>query len=243
MIEARQRKRPSGRPAAPALRYNGRVAGRFTLLDGAYYEALRVAVAALGDRGLPFCLVGGGASQAWIASLRTGEGKRRLSDEPVLRTALRPTQDLDFSTRADPADMLSVLNTLAAERGSGSHVLGPRSLRLGPVSVSFTLGPEDLSGMEAAYDAFLDSRTSLRIRRGRDVLEVPAIALEELLATKLTRRGDKAKDILDVTQLLAAVRVAERTVDLGAVRDLVRQHPDALALLDEFARRLAEEGA
>ncbi len=218
------------------------MARRFTLLDDAYYEALRVVVASLTGWHRPFCLVGGGASQAWIASLRTGDGERRLTDEPVLRTTLRRTQDLDFSTRADPADMLRVLNTLAAERGPGTHVLGPRSIRLGPVAVSFTLGPEDLSGMEAVYDAFLDSRTPVRLRRGRDVLEVPAISLEELLATKLTRRGRQAKDILDVTQILAAVSAARRTVDVGTVRRLVRGDAAALGLLDEITRRLAQEG-
>ena len=138
------------------------MARRFTLLDDAYYEALVRVSEALTDAGLPFALVGGGAAQAWIANLRTGGGQRRFSDEPVLRSALRSTRDLDFSLPAQPFEALAVLNELAAATGAGAHVLGPRAMRLGPVALSFTLGPEDLSGMSEQYDELLESRSSLR---------------------------------------------------------------------------------
>lgn len=214
---------------------------RFTLLDEVYYDALRQVTGALEREGLPFCLVGGGAAQAWIASLRTEGGARRLAEERVLETALRKTRDLDFATRADLARMTALLNSLAASTGAGAHVVGPRALRLGPVSVSLTLGPGDLSGMADLYDRFLASRTVLRLRRGNTVDEVPTIGIEALVATKLTRRGDKAKDILDVVELLAAARDAGRHVDLTAMRGFVGDRPEALSLLEEAERRTREE--
>ena len=217
------------------------MAQRFTLLDETYYDALCRVVDALEREGIPFCLVGGGAAQAWIASLRTGEGTRRLSDEPTLAGALRKTRDLDFSTRVGEAEMLVILNGLAALHGEGAHVLGPRALRLGGVSLSFTLEPADLSGMAILYDVFLASRTTLRLRRSRKVDEVPTIGLEALLATKLTRRGDKAKDVLDLTELLASARDAHRAVDLAMVRRLVEGQPEALSLPEEIAERIEED--
>jgi hypothetical protein len=46
---------------------------RFTLLDHVYFDALFRVTEVLAAEGLPFALVGGGAVQAWIASLRTGD--------------------------------------------------------------------------------------------------------------------------------------------------------------------------
>ena len=123
---------------------------RFTLLDDPYFSALRRVVAAFHEAGIPFCLVGGGAVQAWIATLRTREGGISLSEEPVLVTALRKTRDLDFATRSDEATALELLNQIAAD-GPGTHVSGPRSARLGPVSVALTLHPDDLSGMTESW--------------------------------------------------------------------------------------------
>lgn len=223
---------------APCQAQNRRVSPRrFTLLDDVYYEALLAVADALAREGLPFCLVGGGASQAWIAALRTGQGARRLDDEPLLGTALRKTRDLDFATRAAPDEMLRILNVLASA-GAGGHVLGPRTLRLGPVSVSLTLGPAELSGMEALYDSFLASRTALRLRRGSGTDEVPAIGLEGLLVTKLTRRGDKAKDLFDLAQILTAARDVGRWPDLEAVRATLAGRSEALALLAEIVNDL-----
>lgn len=216
------------------------MARRFTLLDDVYYETLLRVVEALTRESLEFCLVGGGAAQAWIASLWTAGGQRRLSDEPVLRTALRRTRDLDFATLADAADMLRILNTLAEAGPDAAQVLGPRALRLGPVSVSFTLGPEDLSGMSDRYNAFLNSRTALALRRGKHTDEVPAIGIEALLVTKLTRRGDKAKDIVDLTQILAALGASGRIVRLEEVRRAVKDQPEALDLLSQFAHELGQ---
>ncbi len=136
--------------------------------------------------------------------------------------------------------MLATFNALAASTGRGIHVLGPRALRLGPVAVSLTLGPEDLTDMSELYEPFLESRTPVRLRRGARVDEVPTIGLEELLATKLTRRGDKAKDILDVTQVLAALSDAGRRTDLEAVRRLVADRPEALRLLEEIVQVVQE---
>jgi hypothetical protein len=217
------------------------VAARFTLLDSEYFEALCSVCSALEREGLPFCLVGGAASQAWVASLRTGDGARRLSDEPVLHAALRRTRDLDFSTRAPPQTMLRVLNELAATSGTNADVLGPRALRLGHVSVAFTVDPSDLAGMEGMYEGFLRRRASVRLRRGSRVEEIPVIAFEDLLVTKLTRRGDKAKDIADVTQLLAAARDAGRSIDIDAIRRLLEERPEALELLREIEASSATE--
>jgi hypothetical protein len=217
------------------------MAQRFTLLDDQYFHTLEVVAAALEAEGLPFCLVGGGAAQAWIASLRTDDGARGLSDEPVLSSALRKTRDLDFSTRAQPDRVLRLANELVATQAGGGQVLGPRALRLGQVSVAFTLEPSDLSGMETMYDEFLDRRTLLRLRRGSRLAEIPVIALEDLLVTKLTRRGDKAKDIADVTQLLAAATGVGRTIDLAAVRRMLANRPEAQELLVEIERMLVGE--
>ncbi len=215
---------------------------RFTLLDDVYFDALLRVAEALAAEELPVALVGGGAAQAWIATLRTGEGVRRLSDEPLLRSTLRKTRDLDFASRADPVRMLVVLNRLAASQGHEAHVLGPRSVRLGPVSVSFTLGPEDLAGLGEYYDEFLSGRVAVRLRRGVQPVEVPAIGLAHLLATKLTRRGDKAKDLLDLAELSSALREAGRRPDLESVRRIVGHDPDALRLLAEIELRLGREG-
>jgi hypothetical protein len=211
------------------------------LLDDPYYEAMLRVGDALADSELAFCLVGGGAAQVWIASMRTGSGERRISEESVLQTALRKTRDLDFATRADSATMLQILNQLAASSGHGAHVLGPRALRLGPVAVSFTLEPADLSGMANLYDQFLASRRLVQLRRGSQPDAVPTIGLPELLATKLTRRGDKAKDLVDVTQLIAAADDAGQTLDLDAVRTLVSDREDALGLLDAMIGRTLEQ--
>jgi hypothetical protein len=212
------------------------VSRRFTLLDDPYYDALLRVCELLETRGLEFCLVGGGAAQAWIATMRTGAGERRLADEPLLKTALRRTRDLDFATRADPADMVRALNDLAASTGADAHVLGPRLVRLGAVSISLTLGPDDLSGMGGLYDTFLGSRVPLHLRRAGSADAFPTIGLEALLVTKLTRRGDKAKDMLDVAQLLAAAREAGRVIDYDAIRRLAAGHPEAMALLEEVRR-------
>lgn len=217
------------------------MAKRFTLLDEPYYQALRRVTLHLQDQGLSFCLVGGGAVQAWTASLRTGDGARRIGEVPELQTDLRHTRDLDFATRCDGGTMMAILNELAAMSGAAAHVLGPRSLKLGPVSVAFTLEPADLSGMADHYDRFLQSRVPLHLRRGTERDEVPAIGLEELIATKLTRRGDKAKDLLDVTRLANALRDANRRVNLDVVRALVAGRADAIALTDELESLIAEE--
>ena len=220
--------------------YTSTVARRFSLLDREYFEALVTVNDHLAGEGMSACLVGGGAAQAWIANLRTGGGAQRLSDEPMLKNVLRKTRDLDFATRADPAAMLRALNGLAATTG-GATVLGPRAVRLGPISVAFTLGPEDLAGMADYYDRFLESGGILRLRRGTRIEEVPTIGIEELLVTKLTRRGDKAKDILDLVQLFAAARDAGRALNLRAVRGLLADRPDALGLLDELEERQRED--
>ncbi len=149
---------------------------RFTLLDAEYFDALVHVVRAFERADLPVALVGGGASQAWIASLRTESGARRLSDEAALRSALRRTRDLDFATRTDEARALHLLNELARE-ARHAHVLGPRALRLGEVSVALTIEPSDLSGMSALYDVFLDGRTELALRAGRESVAVPVVSL------------------------------------------------------------------
>jgi hypothetical protein len=212
---------------------------RFTLLDEPYYSAMLRVRDAFVDEELPLCLVGGGAVQVWVASLRTGEGARRLSEEPVLRTALRKTRDLDFATRTDAATMLRVLNEIAAHSGE-AHVLGPRALRLGAVSLAFTISPGDLSGMSEFYDVFLESVHELRLRRGPQVDEVPTIGLEQLIATKLTRRGDKAKDLIDVGELLASLSEAGRNLEIEDVRGLLRGGTEAIALLEELVFRTRE---
>lgn len=206
-----------------------------------YFDALARVANALRGTGAPFCLVGGGAVQAWIATLRTDEGQRSLSNEPLLESALRKTRDLDFATRSGEADMTRLLNSIAAESSAGAHVLGPRSLRIGPVAVSLTLGPDDLSGMSELYDRFLESRTPVRLKRASRVEEFPAIGLEELIATKITRRGDKAKDLVDVGQLLAALRAAGRSPDFAGVRLLVDSRPDAVRWLEELEEAWREE--
>ena len=104
-----------------------------------------------------------------------------------------------------------------------------------------SLGPEDLSGMHQQYDVFLDSRMPLRLRRTSAVDEVPTIGLEALLVTKLTRRGDKAKDILDVAQILAAARDTGHSIDLEAVRRMLAGNPEAIPLLDEIQQSTGEE--
>lgn len=214
---------------------------RFTLLDDVYYDALCTIVAALQEAKLPFCLVGGGANQAWVASLRTSGGERRIADEPILDAALRQTKDLDFSTRTDPATMVAILNRIVSTMGRGAHALGPRTLRLGPVAVAFTIGPDDLSGMVDLYDRFLSSRTVLRLRRGNSPDEIPAIGLEELLVTKLTRRGDKAKDMVDVVALLAAAGDAGHAVEIDAVRAMLGNNAEALGTLDDIVARSRPE--
>jgi hypothetical protein len=214
---------------------------RITLLDEPYYSAMLRVRDAFVDEELPLCLVGGGAVQVWVASLRTGEGARRtqLSEEPVLRTALRKTRDLDFATRTDAATMLRVLNEIASHSGE-AHVLGPRALRLGPVSLAFTIEPGDLSGMSEFYDVFLESVHELRLRRGPQVDEVPTIGLEQLIATKLKRRGDKAKDLIDVGELLASLSEAGRHLAIEDVRGLLRGGTEAIALLEELVFRTRE---
>jgi hypothetical protein len=211
---------------------------RFTLLDQPYYNAARLVSELLTVKGMPACLVGGGAVQAWIASLRTGDGARRLSDAPLLVTTLRQTRDLDFATRADEATMLALLNELASTLGAGTHVLGPRAVRLGPVAVSFTLGPEDLSGMSARYDAFLVSRAPLHLRRSAELDELPTIGLEELVATTLTRRGDKAKDLVDLGNLAAALRDAGKRPDIERIAQLVDREDSAICLLNQLEAEL-----
>jgi hypothetical protein len=89
--------------------------------------------------------------------------------------------------------LLAVLNGLASDVGAGAHVLGPRALRLGPVSIALTAGPDDLSGMSDVYDALLASRTALAMRRGAALEEIPTIGLAALVATKLTRKGDRPR--------------------------------------------------
>jgi hypothetical protein len=111
-------------------------------------------------------------------------------------------------------------------------------MRLGPIALSFTLGPEDLSGMSEQYDELLESRSSVRLRRGTLPHDFPVIGLAELIATKLTRRGDKAKDLIDVEQLVAALRDVGRTVDLAPARRLVARDVAARELLDDLAQRL-----
>lgn len=212
---------------------------RFTLLDDVYLSALRRVVEAFGVAGIPVCLVGGGAAQAWIATLRTGEGTLDLSAEPILESALRETQDLDFATRCDESAALRLLNDLAL-RNPGTHVLGPRSARLGPVSVSLTLQPNDLSGMASLYDRFLESRTVVRLREKNRTDDVPTIALEELLVTKVTRRGDKAKDLVDVAQLLEALKAAGKALDFGAIRSMLAGRDEALLVMDEIERQWRE---
>lgn len=207
---------------------------RFTLLDTAYFDALVDVVVAFERAELPLALVGGGASQAWIASLRTEGGARRLSDEASLRSALRRTRDLDFATRTDEPRALTILNDLAHGARGSAHVLGPRALRLGDVSIALTIQPSDLSGMAALYDVFLDGRSTIRLRAGAVTTAVPVVSLPHLFVTKLTRRGDKAKDLLDVTELWAAAESAGAAVDVSAVRRMLQDRPDALALLDEL---------
>jgi hypothetical protein len=72
-------------------------------------------------------------------------------------------------------------------------------------------------------------------------VDVPVIAMSHLLVTKLTRRGDKSKDLLDVYELLQAARVEGVAPDLTTVRTLVAHRPDALALLDEIERARHDE--
>lgn len=216
---------------------------RFTLLDDVYYDAILRVSEALAEHGVRSCLVGGGASQVWIASLASGAGERRIATEPALGLMLRATRDADFSLRCEPEQSLVVLNELAgAHRGEGlAHVIGPRAMRLGPVQVSLTLGPDDLTGMAERYDRFLSSREPVHLRRGRDVDAIPVIGLEALLATKLTRRGDKSKDLLDAGNLVAAARRAGRPVDLALVSEHLGGDEAAEALLAGLLRHEEEE--
>lgn len=216
---------------------------RFTLLDDAYYDAILRVTQALAEHEVRACLVGGGASQLWIASLVSGAGERRVANEPALAVMLRATRDADFSLRCDAAQALALLNELASEhRGGGAaHVLGPRAMRLGPVQVSLTLGPEDLTGMADRYDWFLDSQETVRVRRGREPDAVPVIGLEALIATKLTRRGDKSKDLVDAGNLVAAARRAGRPVDPTIVASYLGEDAAAEAMLAALLRHEEEE--
>ena len=120
-------------------------------------------------------------------------------------------------------------------------MLGPRAMRLGPVSISLTLGPLDLSGMSDLYDTFLEQRRTIGLRAGNTVARVPTIDLAHLLVTKVTRRGDKAKDLLDVNEILGALRDAGQQVDLANVRLLVQGDAEARALIDQMDAALSEE--
>ncbi|MBI2378630.1 MAG: hypothetical protein HYV07_31830 [Deltaproteobacteria bacterium] len=215
------------------------MARRFTLLDEPYFDALVRVVEAFQTAGLPIQLVGGGAVQVWVAALRTGFGQARLSDAAILKGALRSTRDLDFATRSDAAETLVVLNRLALVLGPGTHVLGARSLRLGQVTVSLSLGPEDLSGMAAHYDDFLQRRQTVGLRRSIRADLIPVIGLADLVATKLTRRGDKAKDLVDLEQLASAMRSADVRLDRDAVERLLGDDSEAKGLLDELDREIA----
>lgn len=212
---------------------------RFTLLDDPYFSALKRVASAFDEAGIPFCLVGGGAVQAWIATLRTNEGAISLSEEPMLETALRKTRDLDFTTRSDEGTAIKLLNRIAAD-APGTHVSGPRSARLGPVSVALTLHPDDLSGMAALYDRFLDSRTTVRLKQSGKIDEFPAIALEELVVTKITRRGDKTKDLVDIAQLAEALKASARSLDFSAIRSMLTGRSEALAILEDLERQWEE---
>ena len=84
-------------------------------------------------------------------------------------------------------------------------------------------------------------RRTIGLRAGNTVARVPTIDLAHLLVTKVTWRGDKAKDLLDVNEILGALRDAGQQVDLANVRLLVQGDAEARALIDQMDAALSEE--
>lgn len=210
---------------------------KFNILHGVFWEALRDVVDAFERQGVPYAVVGGTAAQVWIAAMLTREGDLSV-DEPVeVALRLRTTRDVDLSTRSTAAEVLEVLNVLAATSRPPVTVLSPRAARLREVLVNLTLEPSDVSGFSEHYDGMLSRAVTLRIRRGTEVLEPRVVALADLLATKLSRKSIQAKDLLDVDAICATLQESGRRVSCRVIQEVLG--PEA-GLLDDYQGRYPE---
>ena len=184
--------------------------------------------------GLDYCIVGGAAAQIWNASLLTGNGKVSLDRQPELAFRLRTTRDIDVSTESDPSDMLQILNGWASLGKAPISVLSPRAIKLREILINITLEPADVTGFVERYHQILANSSPLQLRKGNRLLSVRVEALEDLMATKLTRKGNQAKDLVDLDNLLTSLREARRTADLASLRSWLREDSGALALLESY---------
>lgn len=209
---------------------------KFNLLNPAYWEALVDVVDLLESQEIPYAVVGGAAAQIWICSLLSGNGLSSIDGSADIPLRLRTTRDVDLSTRAEAAHVLEALNRLAATARPPITVLSPRAARVRQVLVNLTLEPMDVSGFSMHYDAFLERAQRITLRRGAEHLTARVISLPDLLATKLSRRGNQAKDLLDVDALCLSLLEARQTVPARNVRAILETATDE-ALMDDYMSR------
>lgn len=216
----------------------GMPGGKFNLLDPAYWEALCDAVEGLERAGIDCVVVGGSAVQVWMAVLYTSSGELSITDVSELEYMLRSTRDVDLSARAKPEEALSAWNRLAATARPPAEVLSPRAARLRKISLNLTLEPQDVTGFAELYDVILERATRVQLRRQNRWLYLKVASLEDLFGTKLTRKGNQAKDLVDLDNLCASLSSAGQKVQLAPVREYLDEQ--GLALLNAQVERYPE---
>lgn len=202
--------------------------GKFNLLDQPYWDALADVSEGLRTQGIDYAVVGGAAAQIWIAVLQTRRGLDSVTDAPDLQFLLRETRDIDLSTRAPSGDLLAALNRVAATSRPPVDVLSVRALRMRGVFVNLTLEPSDVSGFQDKYDKILERAVEVRLRRQNQVLHLRVESLEDLFGTKLTRKSNQAKDLLDLDRLGACLLDSGQKVSLAIVQEFLGQDDSLL---------------
>ncbi len=161
-------------------------------------ETLRLAVATLRDAGIPFVL--GGSFAAWA------------------RGGPQPQNDLDLMVK--PADADRALEALA---GAGMRPERPPEEWLykawnGQVMIDLIFHP---AGLEM-NDEVLTRAETISVM----AIATPVMALEDMLATKLSALNEHA---LDLAPLLGVARALREQIDWRELRERVRPSPYAEA--------------
>ncbi|MBI2662300.1 hypothetical protein HYX11_02475 [Candidatus Woesearchaeota archaeon] len=199
---------------------------RFTLRDDFYFHTLTALEEVLSSKKIPYAVVGGGAYQVKMTSLLSDGGIIDIKDVHGLDVILRPTGDIDLTTKSDHSTMLSVFNEMAARypalniNNTAGKLVRIKHPGKGQVLINYQTCSDDLRGLTLFYDEIIDTSEEHALRKGNKRVYVKIPRPEFLIASKLIRSAEKDK--IDIFNLLNLFFNKGTSVNFEEVRGILK---------------------
>lgn len=188
----------------------------YTLRDWEYFELLKILVEGLDLSNIDYALVGGGATQAHIASILSKAHRTTIPKVPGLDLILRPTKDLDITSRASSEGFANYFANL--QHINEPHIeITPKQSRKVQISykgrnrhepvtinMNYQTGPQDFAGLDDHfYNECINSARKVDLSYRNEKVSVKVASPVCVITSKLTRSN--SKDTFDISNLLNVI--------------------------------------